>query len=96
MAFDVATKVRSGAGDLVAWPNAEDEQSQIRSWARGAARQGQRVRYAGDGGELGLERVDVRAKGRDPVRAERVGQQFELVAGEVRRGEVDAGHVSGA
>ena len=41
-------------------------------------------------GELALERVDVRAERRDPVRVERVEQQLALARADVGRRQIDA------
>ena len=57
-----------------------------------AARERERVRNIDDRSELPLERVDVRAERRDPVRRDRLVDELELAAGEVRRREVDSRH----
>ena len=47
---------------------------------------------AGLRGELLLERVDVRPERRDPVRVDRVLQELELAAGQMRGRQVDPRH----
>ena len=76
--------------DLVAAADAERDERQVQRG--GAARQRYRVRHADRGGELALERVDVRPERRDPPRVERVEQQLALGRADVWRRQINAAH----
>jgi len=82
------------AGDLVAGADSEHDQRQVERG--GAAREGERVRHADNLAQLLLERVHVRPERCDPVGVDRVPDEPELAAGQVRRGEIDARHCARA
>ncbi len=50
------------------------------------------MRNTGEVGNLLLERIDVRTERCDPVRLDGIPKQVELTAGQMRGGEIDAGH----
>ena len=78
------------ARDLVALADAEHDEREVERG--GAARERHGVLDARHRGHLGLERVDVRPERRDPVGLDRLGHELGLASGDVRRGEIDAGH----
>ena len=76
--------------DPVAGLHAGDQQGEVKAGA--PAGDGDRMFDALELGERGLELVELGPDGRDPVRVERLEQQFALGRGHVRRREVDAVH----
>ena len=90
IAFAVAANVRSSTRPRRPAPTPRTTKREVERG--GAARERDRVRDAGDRGELALEGVDVRPERRDPVRLDRLRDELRLAAGEVGWGQVDARH----
>ena len=77
-----------GDDDVVTGLDAEAEQAEVQR--RGAAGEGHRVGDAAELGDVGLERVDLRAQGCDPPGVQGCENRRLLLLPHVGRGEVDA------
>ena len=76
-----------GDDHVVAGLDAQPQQAEVDRGGSGGQRQG--VRGPGEGADVGLETIDLRAEGRDPARRDRTGQRLDLQVGHVRLRQVE-------